>query len=326
MQVHENVKATFLPNGHLMGAALILVQISCSGYEDINILFTGDYNSKNIFFDVPPVPDWVKRLPLTIVQESTYGDMNSSEIVPCFRDNVEKHIAQGGTVIAPVFSLGRSQEILYELKCMQEEGRIPTSVPIYLDGRLAHRYTDLYLRDGLGMKPEMHDFLPQNFAYVDNTTRPTIMHDGGAKIVCTTSGMGSYGPAPEYIREYIARGDALIHFTGYTPEGTLGARLKETAVGDTVQIGGVLKKKLARVEYTSEYSAHAKADEMIAFLKQFQNLKLVLVNHGEVDVKETFANRILHEVDPKDVGILGNGYFFRINPYGLVKTSPTKFK
>ena len=87
----------------------------------------------------------------------------------------------------------------------------------------------------------------------------------------------------------------------------------------------MILKKLAQVEYTNEYSAHAKADEMIDFLKQFNNLKLVLVNHGEVAVKEAFAERILDEVDAKGVGVLGRDYFFRVNRYGLVKTLSSNF-
>ena len=58
----------------------------------------------------------------------------------------------GGTVVAPVFSLGRSQEILYELKCMQDEGSLDPNIPIYFDGKLAIRYTLLYIRDGLDIK------------------------------------------------------------------------------------------------------------------------------------------------------------------------------
>ena len=101
----------------LMGASSILVQISWEGYETINLFFEGDYNNKNMFFDVSEIPDWVRELPITLIQESTYGDMDSDEITPCFKQNVLECLEHGGTVVAPVFSLGRSQEILYEVKC-----------------------------------------------------------------------------------------------------------------------------------------------------------------------------------------------------------------
>lgn len=325
IQVHENVKVTFFENGHLVGAAIILVQITYLD-ETINLLFTGDYNCKNVFFDVTPVPKRIFDLPLIVIQESTYGDMDTTEIEKCFKENVMKCIECGGTVIAPVFSLGRSQEILYELKTMQQDGILDVGVPIYLDGKLAINYTELYKKDGLDNKPEMQDFLPDNLTLLDKVSRLAVLEDEGTKIVLTTSGMGSYGPAQLYIPEYITRDNALIHFTGYTAEGTLGHDLKNSEIGSIVKVGGVFVEKRAQVEYTKEYSAHAKADEMIDFLKQFTNLKLVLVNHGEEDVKNIFAERIVKEVKPKRVGVLGRDYFFRVNQYGLIKTMGTRFE
>ena len=244
----------------------------------------------------------------------------------CFKENIVKCIEEGGTAIVPVFSLGRSQEILYELKTMQKEGILSTDIPIYLDGKLAIRYTEIYLKDGLDIKPEMKDFIPENLTYVDRSNRCEVLKDINTKIILTTSGMGSYGPAQVYIPEYITRKKSLIHFTGYTAEGTLGNRLKNTKQGDVVEVGGLFAKKNAQVEYTTEYSAHAKADEMIDFLKQFTDLKLVLVNHGETDAKNIFAERIVREIEPKNVGVLGREYFFRVNPYGLIKSMSTKFK
>lgn len=326
IRVNDNVKITFLNNGHLVGAALILVQISYPEYEDINLLFTGDYNNKNMFFDVNPIPKWILELPLTVIQESTYGDMDSTEIKEIFKENIKKCIESDGTVLTLVFSLGRAQEILYEFKCMQENCELDSNIPIYFDGKLAIRYTNLYIKDGLGIKPEMKDFLPQNLTFVDNESRSDVLKSTSKKIIVTTSGMGSYGPAQVYIPEYISRSNTLIHFTGYTAEGTMGGKLKNAETGSMVEVGGLIAKKRANVEYTTEYSAHAKADEMIEFLKQFKNLKLVLVNHGESQTKNIFAERIVEEVDAKRVGLLGREYFFRIDSYGLVKTLSTKFQ
>ena len=325
IQLNEYIKATFFVNGHLLGAAVILLQISYPGLEDINLLFTGDYNSKNKFFDVPLLPEWVLELPLTIVQESTYGTTDTSDIKECFKENILNALSQGGTVVAPVFSLGRSQEILYELKLMQEDGSLDTSIPIYLDGKLALRYTELYLTSDLNIKDEMREFLPENTTFVNDSLREQVLRGKKKKIILTTSGMGSHGPAQVYIPEYVTRKKALIHFTGYTAEGTLGRKLQKGEQGEIIEVGGVMAKKLAKVEYTSEYSSHAKADEMLDFLKKFKNLRLVLVNHGNIGVKETFAERILNETDSKKVGLLGRDYFFRINHYGLVKTLASNF-
>lgn len=326
VQITPNIKATFLSNGHLIGAAMILLQISYEGCEDINLLFTGDYNNKNMFFDVLPVPDWVKKLPLTIIQESTYGNMDSTEIVECYEDNTVKAINERKTVLTPVFSLGRSQEILYVTKKLQEAGKLSKDIPIYFDGKLAIEYTKLYLSGKLkSIKEEMRDFLPEHLIYVDEKSRTKALYDQSSKIILTTSGMGTYGPAQTYIPEYLSRENALIHFTGYTAEGTLGEKIKTAKKNSSVNVGGVMVIKKADVEYTMEYSAHAKADEMIDFLRQFSNIRFIGLNHGEEKTKMNFGERILKEIKPKRLGILEAETLFRVDAYGLIKAMSTKF-
>lgn len=324
IQVSDNVRVMFLANGHLYGAAMILVQISYPGERDINILFTGDYNNKNLFLDLEPVPEWVYDLPLTIVQESTYGYMDSTEMKECFNENILNRVRKGGTIVIPVFALGRMQEVLYYFKRLQDRELLPLDIPIYVDGKLGIRYTTM-CKDGLlGAKEEMRDFLPQNVRFADKASKGTLLESDATKIIVSTSGMGSHGPAQSYIPGFITKKNALIQFTGYVAEGTLGRNIKDTEKGQNVKIRGVLYKKEADVEYTNEFSAHAKADEMISFLRRFKHLNLVLINHGEMSSKEIFANRVFEEVHPKQVGILGQ-YFFRVNPYGLVTSKSAKF-
>ena len=328
----DNIKVTFFKNGHLPGAACILMQIKNRShekhYEDINILFTGDYNNKNLFFDVPPIPKWVHQLPVTVIQESTYGKMDSTEIEYVFEKNVLNAIHEGKEIIIPVFSLGRAQEILFMLKMWQQQGKLDVSIPIYLEGKLMRRYNDIYLRDGLDNREECKDFMPENYTYVtDLETRRSIMHDGATKIILCTSGMGSYGPAQTYLPTYLKKPNALIHFTGYCAEGTLGRRLHDSTVGDIVEVAGLQVKKSADVQFTNELSAHAKANELIDFLRPFEHLNFVLINHGETDSKEIYAKRVLSEIAPKDdVAILGRDYFFRIDGFGYVKSLSTKFE
>lgn len=326
IEITENIRVNFFENAHLPGAAVILVRISFPGYEDINFLFTGDYNKRNVFQNEVHIPEWVRELPLTVIQESTYGDTDSSEIEHCFDRNVLNAVEQGWTILAPVFSLQRAQEVLYRLKCLQVAGLLDVKIPIYLDGRLAIRYTNMYLHGLAGIREDMLDFLPENFTYVDKPLRNSLLNeDNSCKIILTTSGMGSYGPAHTYIPEFLGRQKMLIHFTGYTAVGTMGRAIKDTPDGEIIAIAGISIKKRAKVEYTSEFSSHAKADTMINFLNQFTNLKLVLVNHGEPEVKELFAERISKEVHTKEVRVLNRENVFRVGPWGLEKTIPTKF-
>lgn len=328
----ENIKITFFMNGHLPGAVVVLMQIkyhdhSDTHYEDINLIFTGDYNNKNIFFDVNPIPKWVHQLPVTIIQEATYGDMDSTNIEYVFERNILNAVANRKKILIPVFSLGRSQEILFLLKKWQDEGKLDKSIPIYLDGKLAIRYTSLYLRDGLDNREECKNFLPDNFSYVSaKAERHSLIDSDDCSILLATSGMGSYGPAQTYIPAYLRKSNALIHFTGYCAEGTLGRRLYNCQKGSIVEVSGLQVKKLADVFFTAELSAHARADELISFLLGFENPKLVLVNHGTLMKKDIYASRVVNETKSKNVGILGGEYFYRIDGYGLNKTLSTKFK
>ncbi len=324
----SNIKVTFLKNGHLMGAALILVEISDYECENVNLLFTGDYAKNNSFFDVRKLPSRITELPLNIICESTYGDFKTEKIKKCYTSNVAKHIKKTkGIVLSPVFSLGRSQEILYEYKKMQDKGKIDSEVPIFLDGKLTQAYTNLFLQDGLDIKKSMLNFMPQNVTYVNKANRQEIIDKKGPKIILTSSGMGTYGPAQTYIQNYISNSNALIHFTGYTADGTLGSKLKEAGIGELVKVNSVIRTKKARIEYTSEFSAHAKADELINFLSQFANIKTLIINHGTEEAKKAFAQEVLKEdFNIKNICILDSKYYFKLNSYGLIKTLPTKFE
>lgn len=322
--VDHNIKVTFFMNGHLYGAAIILVQISYPGEEDINILFTGDYKPQNIFFAVNELPEWVRELPLTIVTESTYGYMDTTEVSYHMESDLEKAINEGKTVLVTVFAQGRAQEILYMLKDMQNRGRISKEIPIKLDGNLAKEYTKMYQYSDLIKKFDNEDFLPENFSYISKENRDKVIMSREQQIVLTTSGMADHGPAQLYLEWWVERKDVLIYIPGYTSVNTLGYKL-QNPVGGVVNINRKERYMNAQVITTSECSSHAKADEIIEFLQQFKHLNLVLINHGQLNVKEQFAERVNHEVKTKKVGVLG-AHTFKVSCYGYVKHMGSKIK
>lgn len=327
IQIHPNIEVTFLKNGHLIGAAMILIEINYPGEEPINVLFTGDYNNKNEFLNLHELPMRVRNKRMSVVIESTYGDTSVEEINHgFFSEKVLEAIEERKTIILPVFSLGRSQEILLRLKELQDTNKLDVNIPIYFDGKLAQAYTALYCNSKILIDESKKDFFPRNLVVVNCEIREKLLQTDDCKIIVTTSGMGTYGPAQVYIPYFISKKNALILFTGYTAEGTLGANLKNAKKGETVKIGGLIIKKFADVSYCNEFSAHAKSEELIEFLKNFNNLRGVLINHGQTKAKEAFAEKILKEININEVGILSRDYFFRIGSYGIVKTLSTKFK
>ncbi|MBQ9314646.1 MAG: MBL fold metallo-hydrolase [Clostridia bacterium] len=319
----ENVKVTFFQNAHVPGAVIILVRAIYRGYGAINLLFTGDYNDKNTFFKARKLPTRVTSLPITIIEEATYGTTDSSECQPLFEEKLATAINQKKDVLLLAYSFGRTQEILYKLKCMQNKGLIPEDIPIYLDGKLGMKYTKIYPK--LDISERMKDFLPENINFVSKHERESIIESKGQKIIVTSSGTGSYGPAQTYLPHFLAKRNAYLAFTGYTPKNTLGDKLKEMPYGSTIKVGGIVVKIFAKIDYFNEFSAHAKADTLLNLLKQFKSVNMVLINHGEEDTKVAYAERVKEEVKPKMVGILDRDYWFRIDQYGFVRNGSTKF-
>ena len=191
---------------------------------------------------------------------------------------------------------------------------------------MAQAYTALYLSSKCLIEEDKKDFLPKNLELVNSEIRDELLETDKCKIIVTTSGMGTYGPAQVYIPYFISKKKVLILFTGYTAKGTLGANLKNAEESESVKIGGLILKKFADVSYCNEFSAHAKSEELIELLKKFNNLRGVLINHGQTETKDAFAEKILKEIDISEVGILNREYFFRIGSYGIIKTLSTKFK
>lgn len=322
--IDRNIKATFFMNGHMLGAAMILVQISYPGEEDINILFTGDYKPQNVFFAVNDLPEWVLELPLTIVTESTYGYMDTTEVSYHMESDLEKAIQNGKTVLITVFAQQRAQEILYMLKDMQRHGKISTEIPIRLDGNLAQQYTIIYKESEIIQASNNEDFLPENFEFISKENRGGAIRDRKQQIVLTTSGMADHGPAQLYLESWVERKNVLIYIPGYTSPDTLGHKLQHPVDG-RVRINNEELYMNAQVITTNEWSSHAKANEIIELLQQFKHLNLVLINHGQLEVKKQFAERVNHEVKTKNVGVLGE-YTFKINCYGYVKHMGSKIR
>ena len=318
-KVNEHISVTLLKNGHTLGSACILVTISYKGQKPIYALFTGDYSPENMFFDVNDIPKKIKDLPISIITESTYGTTSKKSIKHIFDDLVINSVKNKETLIITLFAFGRMQEVKYKLMKLQEKNLLDKNIKIYCDGKLSYKYDEIFLShiDELKIK----DFLPKNIHQInDYNERNALLSDRTCKIILTTSGMGNYGPAQVYLPYYISRPKCTIIFGGYTAENTLGRKLQDVRDNDIFELNGVMTTKKASVHSINELSSHAKQEDLLQFLQKFSNLKLVLINHGENHVKESFAKKIVEDINPKNVAILGPENYIRIGAHGLIKS------
>ena len=322
--LNRHIKATFFDNGHLIGAGMILVQISYPGYKDLNLFFTGDYKPHNIFKAVKELPLWVRQLPKTFVVESTYGYMETKQVHYHFEDDVAKLTSEGKNLLIFIFAQQRAQEILFFLKNMQDSGRLSKKIPIYLDGNLSHVYTKIYLNCDVGIDEDKKNFLPANFELVTKETRNEVLYSQEQKIILTTSGMADHGPAQIYVPVLVERSDYAFYFTGYTSETTLGYKLQHPEEDGTVKIQGKDMHVKAQILWTNEASSHAKADELEDLIASCSNNQLLLINHGQAEVQQQFASRIEDKKLAKRVEVLGE-HTIKVDCYGCVKIMGSKF-
>lgn len=327
LNLEDTIKVTYFENGHLSGAALILFQISCEGHDDINLLFTGDYKDKNEFFEVPELPDWVKKLPITVVTESTYGNENSYDPgnEPVFEKNLLEAINSGKEFIVPSCALERAQIILYKIKRLQDSGKLSENIPVLIDGGLAIQHTMTYQNQLTFSSEANHNILPKNVTLVPRKKRNEYLSSNEPKIVIASGGMGSFGAAKIWISSRLSKKNAVIHFTCYLAKDTLGRALFDAKDNEEVIFGGETLSKKADIFYTSEFSAHAKSDKLIGFLKQFIKLNFVVITHGEPEVKDFFLTKVRKEIPNASAEVLNSTVFHRINSNGFVKSMPTKF-
>lgn len=323
--INPYIQVTFFPNAHLPGASMILVQIldEESRANDINLLFTGDYKAENELMEFDPLPVWVYALPnLTIISEATYGDKDSSEIDYCIEDTIEYGCKHNKVIFLSAFAQGRYQQLMYKIRTMQEDGRIPKDYPIQMDGPSAVNVTFTYLEfwKQMNLKKDIFLFPYRSRFITENEERNAVINRKNRQIIISTSGMMSNGPAKLYMPTVLSNPDALVCVCGYASEGTLARSILETEPGGSIAFGSRFLPLVKRAEtmQTFEMSAHATSDQLIEFLNRF-NARSILINHGEPAVKKIFAQKVKNETFVKKVSVMEPDKVFKVTKYGVDK-------
>lgn len=336
MKPDKNIRITFYSNGHLVGAVLTLVVITCPGEEDINLIYTGDYKDNNIFFNVEMPPKQVRQLNISAMFcESTYGDVDSTNPMfeKCLKKNTALALKEGKTVIYPAFAQGRYQEVLYDIKMWKKKGVIPEKTLVYADGGTSQEFTMRYMYNDLGIKKLMKDFVPRGTKFVPRSRdrqkyRREIMENNDPKIIIAPGGMGSYGPVLNYISYYLSRNDALIHYLGYCSPESKGYKLLNTPKGETVAYNGSNHIIACDVMKTAEMSGHAPRNKLLNLIKWFPNTKSIVINHGEEETKIKFRDYLLDNltIPEEEIVIASPETAYRIKSDGITDVLKTNFE
>lgn len=277
--------------GHILGAA----SIECA-WAETKIVFSGDLGRMNdaMMVDPEPVPfaDY-------LVVESTYGNRLHDKRDPqdALADIINRTTGRGGTVVIPAFAVGRAQSILYHLERLISSGRLP-NVPVFLDSPMAINATDMLCShlDDHRLSAEQCKRACGIAEYVrDVEASKELTVSRMPKVIISASGMATGGRVLHHLKGYAPDPRNTILFSGFQAAGTRGAAMVGGA--DKIKIHGQYIPVRAEVQNLPMLSAHADADEIIAWLSRFEKApKMTFISHGEPTASDELRRRIEEEL------------------------------
>jgi metallo-beta-lactamase family protein len=300
--VCDEVSCLFMDAGHILGSASVNLEIAENDGHKIRLTFTGDIGrpTDRILKSPEPFPqaDY-------IICESTYGNRlhPAAENVKAELLEIVKNVCvvNRGKVLIPAFSVGRTQEIVYALDQLEEEGLLP-KIPIYVDSPLSVKATGVMRKHKECYNPQimryLHDgdgdaFGFDHLYYISEKEESMALNDSkGPAVIISASGMAEAGRIKHHISHHIEDPKCAILFVGYcSPEG-LGGQLK--AGKKEVRIFGKDFEVKCQIHIMDSFSAHADYNELIQFL-ECQNkaeVKKMFLVHGELDTQTAFKKRL----------------------------------
>jgi metallo-beta-lactamase family protein len=313
------VKAHLVDAGHILGSAAVVLDITEKG-ETSRLWFSGDIGRPGLQLIRDPIlPDSADIL----IMESTYGDEKKRDPETAFlefRDVIQRTIARKGRVIIPSFAVGRTQELVYCLHKMVEDGDIP-SIPVFVDSPLAIRASQVFREHPECFDEETQDFISgdKHHAALDfeglkytlsveeskaiNFTKPPF-------VVISASGMAETGRILHHLKNHIEDSRNTILIVSWQAPHTLGRRLAEQK--KQIKIFGKTYNRQAEVVTINGFSAHAGQQLLLEYaLATQETLKKVFLVHGEPRGAEPLMKK-LHEGGIQDVEYPERGDVFDI--------------
>jgi len=309
-EISPRITLRLTDSGHIIGAAAIHLSI-LENAKVTKITFSGDIGRYNDLLlkspKVFPQADYV-------LLESTYGDKLHSELEPV-EEKLHEIIHQtcilrGGKVIIPAFSVGRTQEILYALNCLEEKGKLP-DVAYYVDSPLSEKATEI-LKDHTDqlnkdvqqvMKHDDDVFKFKGLKFVHSTEESIALNDDPRPcVIISSSGMAEAGRVRHHIRNNIGNAKNTILMVGYAEPRSLAGQLKNG--NKAVWIFREEHTVVADVQSIDSMSAHGDYNDLIHFLncQKPEEVKQIFLVHGEYNIQQAFEAR-LHDKGFKNVCI-----------------------
>ena len=291
--LNRNLTLTFREAGHILGSAIVELVVQ-GARQSRQLVFSGDLGRYNNPVMLDPAP--VAHADVLLV-ESTYGDRNNRTESPeaDVAHVVNQAHERGGVLLIAAFAVGRTQTLLYYLKKLRAEGRVP-QMPVYVDSPMGIRVSELYPRHPTAHRlghGNVFDFPDLHF--VTEAAESKKLNDlTGPAIIISASGMCTGGRIVHHLFNRLRRPQDTLLLVGYQAEGTRGRRLQE---GETdIKLFGELVPVRCHIEHLDGMSAHADRQELLRWLGNFQEPPMrTFVVHGELKAAEALAQTLRQE-------------------------------
>jgi len=301
LEVAPGIHATFFDAGHILGSAIIRLRVQQDGDRpELVIVVSGDLGRPGtpIIRD-PTVLDAADY----VLVESTYGGREhepSDEAVRILAETVRLVDEADGVLLIPSFAIGRTQEIVWQLDRLIEQGAIPL-LPLYLDSPMASKATEIYRTYADYFDEETGALLrsgdtpldyPNQIITNDIEDSKAISRAPRPYLIVASNGMLTGGRVVGHLRELIGDPSATLLFVGYQGEGTLGAHLQAGA--KSARIDGQEHVVRCQIRSIGGFSAHADEPELLAWLGNFARgrrigdagfPRLVFLVHGDPEAQ-----------------------------------------
>jgi len=285
------VTARFHPAGHILGAAI--VELAAAGRT---LVFSGDLGRPDSSTMVDPTA--MKHADYLVV-ESTYGNRlhDPGDPEDALAAVINRTASRGGTVVIPSFAVGRAQTLMFHIDRLKRADRIP-DLPVFLDSPMAIDASEVFCKH-----QTVHKLSEQACRaacaiahYVHEAEESKSLDaDPVPKVIISASGMATGGRVLHHLKRYAPDPRSMILFAGFQAGGTRGAAM--TAGADRVKIHGEYIPVRAEVSNLQMLSAHADADEIMGWLRQFETPPVTtFVTHGEPDAADALRHRIEEEL------------------------------
>ena len=306
--IAEGIMIRFVDAGHLLGSSSIEVTITEGGITK-KIIFSGDIGNT----DQPLISDpvYLKGADY-VVMESTYGDRTHdrpehADYAKALADVIQRTFDRGGNVVIPSFAVGRTQEMLYFIRQIKQDGLVTghDGFEVWVDSPLAIEATNIFRErmfadfDKEAMELLQEGINPIGFeglkVAVTSEESRAINDDKRPKIIISASGMCDAGRVKHHLKHNLWREESTVLFVGYQAVGTPGRSILDGA--ESVKLFGEEIEVRAEVCQLPGVSGHADDKGLMAWISAMEvKPEMVFVTHGEDKVTEFFRDRLINEL------------------------------